>query len=59
MKPKLDEPLPSYSFDTPALIGAVQKKNPEVIDALLGAGANINARTKWWAGSFGVLVERT
>ncbi len=26
-----------------------------MIDALLGAGANINARTKWWAGGFGVL----
>jgi ankyrin repeat protein len=55
LKSKLDEPLPSYSFDTPALIAAVQKENRELIDALLGAGANINARTKWWAGSFGVL----
>ena len=25
------------------------------VGALLDAGANINARTKWWAGSFGVL----
>ncbi len=55
VKAKLDEPLPSYSFDTPALIAAVQKENRDMIDALLGAGANINARTKWWAGGFGVL----
>lgn len=55
LKSKLDEPLTSYSFDTPALIAAVQKGNREMIDALLAAGANINARTKWWAGSFGVL----
>jgi len=55
LQSKLDEPLPSYSFDTPALIAAVQKENREMIDALLGASANINARTKWWAGSFGVL----
>ena len=55
LKAKLDEPLPGYSFDTPALIAAVQKENREMIDALLGAGANINARTKWWAGGFGVL----
>ncbi len=55
LKAKLDEPLPSYSFDTPALIAAVQKENREMIDALLAAGANINARTRWWAGSFGVL----
>jgi ankyrin repeat protein len=55
LKSKLDEPLPNYSFDTPALIAAVHKENREMIDALLDAGANINARTKWWAGSFGVL----
>jgi ankyrin repeat protein len=55
LKSKLDEPLPNYSFDTPALIAAVHKENREMIHALLDAGANINARTKWWAGSFGVL----
>lgn len=55
LKGRLDEPLPNYSFDTPALIAAVGKENREMIDALLDAGANINARTKWWAGSFGVL----
>jgi ankyrin repeat protein len=51
----LDEPLPDYSFDAPALIAAVHKKNLEMIDSLLDAGANINARTRWWAGGFGVL----
>jgi len=55
LKTKLDEPLPKFGFDTPALIGAVNKGNRAVIDALLEAGANINARTKWWAGGFGVL----
>ena len=55
LKSKLDEPLPSYSFDTPALIAAVHKENREMIDALLDAGANINARSRWWAGGFGVL----
>jgi ankyrin repeat protein len=52
---KLDEPLPDYGFDAPALIAAVHKKNLEMIDVLLDAGANINARTRWWAGGFGVL----
>jgi ankyrin repeat protein len=52
---KLDEPLPDYSFDAPALIAAVHKENREMIDALLEAGANINSRTRWWAGGFGVL----
>ena len=55
LKLKLDEPLPSYSFDTPALLAAVHKENREMIDALLSAGANINARSRWWAGGFGVL----
>ncbi len=55
LKTQLNEPLPNYGFDTPALIAAVQRNNREIIDALLDAGANINARTKWWAGSFGAL----
>ena len=55
LKSRLDEPLPNYGFDAPALIPAVHKDNREMIDALLHAGANINARTRWWAGSFGVL----
>jgi ankyrin repeat protein len=55
LKAKLDEPLPNYSFGAPALIAAVHKENREMIDALLGAGANINARSRWWAGGFGVL----
>jgi ankyrin repeat protein len=55
LKPQLDEPLPDYAFDAPALIAAVHKENREMIDALLEAGANINARTRWWAGGFGVL----
>ncbi len=55
LKSRLDEPLPNYGFDAPALIAAVHKDNREMIDALLNAGANINARTRWWAGGFGVL----
>jgi ankyrin repeat protein len=55
LKLQLDEPLPDYSFDTPAIVAAVHKQNRAMIDALLDAGANINARSKWWAGGFGVL----
>lgn len=55
LKVRIDEPLPNYSFDTPALVAAVQKENRDMIDVLLDAGANINERTRWWAGSFGVL----
>ena len=55
LKSSIDEPSPHYSFDAPALIAAVHTENREVIEALLDAGANINARTRWWAGGFGVL----
>ncbi|HEY2468821.1 MAG TPA: ankyrin repeat domain-containing protein [Terracidiphilus sp.] len=55
LKSRVNEPLPNYSFDSPAILGAVQRGNREMIDALLDAGANINERSRWWAGSFGVL----
>ena len=55
LKSTLNEPLPNYSFETPAIVAAVYKDNREMVDALLAAGADINARSKWWAGGFGVL----
>jgi ankyrin repeat protein len=55
LKATLNEPLPNYSFDTPAIVAAVQKDNRDMVDALLDAGADINARSRWWAGGFGVL----
>lgn len=51
----LDDPLPGYSFGGTALLAAVHNRNREIIDVLLRAGADINARSDWWAGSFGVL----
>ena len=55
LKSRINEPLPNYGFDSPAIIAAVQQNNREIIDTLLTAGANINERTRWWAGSFGIL----
>ncbi len=55
LKSRINEPLPNYSFDTPAIVAAAQKENRQMIDALLDAGANINERSRWWAGGFGVL----
>jgi ankyrin repeat protein len=54
LKSLLNEPLPNFGFEAPALIGAVNHGNREMVDVLLDAGADINARTGWWAGSFGV-----
>lgn len=53
LKEKLDAPL--FAFGSPAIRVAVEQKNRPLIDFLLGAGANINQRSKWDPGSFGVL----
>jgi len=55
LKSTLDEPSRHFDFDAPPILAAVHTENREVIDALLDAGADINARSRWWAGGFGVL----
>jgi ankyrin repeat protein len=50
LKPLLNEPL--LSFDSPPVLHA---RTREMLDILLEAGADINARSRWWAGGFGVL----
>jgi ankyrin repeat protein len=55
LRAHINEPLPNYGFEAPAIIAAVNLENIDMIDALLDAGANINERSRWWAGSFGVL----
>ena len=52
---RIDEPLPNFGFDEPALLAAVHKQNRDMIDVLLDFGADINERSRWWAGGFGVL----
>ncbi len=49
---------PWCHFDSPPVVAS--KQNQEMVCVLLKHGANINARSDWWAGSFGVLdgVER-
>ena len=55
LKSRINEPLPNYGFEAPAIIAAVNHGNREMVDTLLELGANINERSRWWAGSFGVL----
>jgi ankyrin repeat protein len=49
--------LPHGPFGQTALLAAVKQRNLEIVDLLLGAGADINAGSHWWAGGFTVLDE--
>lgn len=55
LREKIDEPLPGLAFDAPAVVAASHRENREMMEALLEAGADINARSRWWAGGYGVL----
>jgi len=57
LREHIDEPLPNYGFGQNALFAAVQRSDRATIDILLTAGADINKRTEWWAGGFGVLDD--
>jgi ankyrin repeat protein len=46
----IDEPV--GPFDSPAIVNA---RSPEMLDVLLAAGADLNAKSRWWAGGFGLL----
>ena len=50
LRAKIDEPL--GLFDSPAITNARSK---EMLDVLLAAGANLDAKSRWWAGGFGLL----
>ena len=43
---------PIGPFDSPVIIHV---RSREMLDVLLDAGADINGRSRWWAGGFGVL----
>jgi ankyrin repeat protein len=57
LKSKLNDPLPGFGFGGTALLAAVRGSNRKMIDILLAAGADINQRSHWWAGGFGVLDD--
>ncbi len=57
LRERLNEPLPNYSFGATPLLAALHRVNREMIDLLLRAGADINGRSHWWAGGFGVLDD--
>jgi len=50
LKTMVDAPV--EAFDSPAVIHV---RSREMLDVLLDAGADINGRSRWWAGGFGIL----
>jgi ankyrin repeat protein len=55
LRSRMNEPMPGGDFGATVLGPPVQRKNRGMIDLLLRYGADINSRSHWWAGSFGVL----
>jgi ankyrin repeat protein len=54
---RLDAPSPGGAFGQTPLLFAVQQANREMIDVLLGAGADVNQKSHWWAGGFHALDD--
>ena len=50
LKTQINEPF--APFDAPVITCA---RSRQMLDVLLGAGADINAKSRWWAGGFGLL----
>jgi len=50
LKAKINEPI--GPFDSPAIVCA---RSRQMVDVLLAAGADLNAKSQWWAGGFGLL----
>ena len=53
LRAQIDRPL--FSFGAQAIV--VAKNDRPVVEALLEFGANINVKSDWWAGGFGVLDD--
>jgi ankyrin repeat protein len=50
LKAKINEPL--GPFDSPPIVNV---RSRPMLDVLLDAGADLNAKSRWWAGGFGLL----
>jgi ankyrin repeat protein len=50
LKARINEPW--GSFDSPPIVSV---RSRPMLDVLLEAGADLNARSQWWAGGFGLL----
>lgn len=55
LRARLNDDLPGLHFGSTVLMPAVENQSTEMIDVLLGSGANIDVKTHWWAGGFGLI----
>jgi len=53
LRRKVNDPL--FDFGGSAILNAVGRKDRSMVDALLKAGANLNQKSRWEPGGFGVL----
>jgi ankyrin repeat protein len=49
-KARINEPV--GDFDSPPILAV---RSPAMLDLLVDAGADLNAKSRWWAGGFGLL----
>ena len=50
---------PWFAFDAPAIVFAASVVNRPLVEVLLDAGADINAKSSWWAGGTSALQHAT
>jgi len=55
LRAQLNRSAPELAFGALTLMPVVERGNRAMIELLLEFGADINGRSEWWAGSFGVL----
>ena len=55
LRTDLNRPMHDAHFGGTALLAAVRTGNRQMAELLLAAGADIDQRSHWWAGGFGVL----
>lgn len=46
---------PVIAFDAPAIVIAARRNNRDLMDVLIEYGADVNAKSEWWAGAYGTL----
>lgn len=46
---------PIFDFDCPAIVWVSNRGDVRVLEMLIEHGADVNAKSKWWAGASGVL----